>query len=438
MRRDQIMSILQAATDAVDPGMSVRAAVRRDGDALSIAGRAYDLASYGHVYVVGTGKATGAMAAAIEELLGDHLSGGVVTVKRGTAAATRTIRQLEAGHPVPDAAGVAGARQVLEMADAATAGDLVICLISGGGSALLVAPAEPVTLEEKQRLTQLMLRAGCTINEMNAVRKHLSDVKGGQLARRAAPAEIVTLAVSDVLGNPLDVIASGPTVPDPTTFDDALAVLARHELLDQAPRSIRERLEAGRRGEIEDTPKPGDPAFARVFNAIIASNDVACDAALDKAAQLGFHTMLLSTYVEGEAREVAKVLAAVGRQIERDGRPAPTPACVVAGGETTVTVRRDGLGGRNQELALSAARQIRGSGRIVIAAYATDGDDGPTDASGGIVDGGTVDRAIAAGVDLDEALRRNDAYHALLASGDLLRTGPTGTNVNDLLLVLVF
>jgi hydroxypyruvate reductase len=435
--REVALAALREATAAVDPAQAVRRAVQREGDVVLVAGQPYDLRAYQRVFVIGSGKATATMALAIEELLGDRITGGVVTVKAGFTTPTTKIEQVEAGHPLPNEAGVAGTRQVLALAREAGAADLVICLISGGGSALFVAPAAPITLEEQQALTALMLRAGCTINDMNTVRKHCSDVKGGQLARAVAPAALLTLIVSDVVGNPLDVIASGPTVADTSSFADAIAVLQHYDILGAVPASVRARLEAGARGALPETPKAGDPVFARVTNVVIGSNDLACAAAEAEARRQGYHTLVLSTFVEGEAREVARVLAAIGKQIAHDGRPIPIPACVIAGGETTVTVRGDGLGGRNQELALAAATRIAGHHRIVVTAYATDGDDGPTDAAGAVVDGGTVARAHASGIDCAEALRRNDAYHALAAAGDLLRTGPTGTNVNDLMLVLV-
>jgi len=437
-RKQQAMAILQAATDAVEPVQAVHGLLKREGNTLSVAGRQYDLSSYSHVYVIGTGKATGRMALAVEEILGDTITNGVITVKPGFRTQTPHIRQIEAGHPVPTWEGVEGTRAMLQIADMARADDLVLCLISGGGSALLVDPAEGITLAEKQELTSLMLRAGCTINEMNAVRKHISSIKGGLLARRVAPATLLTLLVSDVIGNALDVIASGPTVPDGSSFTDALEVLRNRNLLDKAPPAVRHRLETGIRGEVPETPKVGDPAFHRTQNVIVASNEQACQAAVVTARRLGFAPLLLSTCVEGEAREVARVVVAIGKEMAKSGQPVRPPACLVMGGETTVTVYGDGLGGRNQELALAAAKAMEGDRRMMLAAYATDGNDGPTDASGGMVDGGTAARAHRAGISVDAALRRNDAYHCLDGAGDLLMTGPTGTNVNDVTILLVF
>uniref|UniRef100_UPI002B52844C glycerate kinase type-2 family protein n=1 Tax=Aggregatilinea sp. TaxID=2806333 RepID=UPI002B52844C len=356
----------------------------------------------------------------------------------GYALPTATIRLWEAGHPVPDEAGMSGARHVVDLLREAGARDLVLCLISGGGSALLTLPVEGVTLSDIQALTQTLLRSGAPIQAINTLRKHLSQVKGGQLARLAHPATVVSLILSDVVGSPLDVIASGPTVPDTTTFADAQAILDRYGIREAIPASIRQHLEAGAAGQVEDTPKPGDAALARVQNVIVADNAVAARAAQTRADALGFHTLLLSTFVEGEAREVAKVAAALAKEVASSGHPVPRPACLLMGGETTVTVRGDGKGGRNQELALAAALEIAGWGDITIAALATDGSDGPTDAAGGLVDGSTVARGDAKGLAARAALAANDAYPYLEAVGDLLVSGPTNTNVNDLTAIFVF
>ena len=310
-RRGQVLTLLRAATAAVDPYAAVRRTVRREGTALRVGDQSFDLSSFRHVFVVGAGKATAAMASALEQILDDRLTEGIIVVKDDVAMSTGRIRQLQAGHPVPDAAGVAATRAILDLVARATTDDLVLCLISGGGSSLLVAPAPPTTLADKQALTSVMLRSGCTIHEMNTVRKHCSEVKGGQLARLAAPATVVTLLVSDVLGNRLDVIASGPTVPDPTSYRDALRVLANHEILYHVPAAIRQRLEEGDRGRLPETPKPSDAIFTRTTNLIVSGIDIACDAALHAAREMGFATLLLSTYVEGEAREIGKVFAAI-------------------------------------------------------------------------------------------------------------------------------
>ncbi len=437
-RREPALAILSAALEAVDPANAIKRQVSLSDDTLRIGQRTYDLTHYRNIYVIGGGKAGGSMAQAVEEILGRRVTAGLVNVKYGYGAETEIAHLNEAGHPIPDAAGMAGTRQMAELARQATDEDLVLCLISGGGSALMTLPAEGITLADVKSLTDALLRCGATINEINAVRKHLSQIKGGNLARLAYPAEIVSLILSDVVGSPLDVIASGPTVPDPTTFADACGVIEKYGLLDELPNPIVERLWQGAEGLIPETPKVGAEAFTRTHNLIIASNEVAAEAATTKAKELGFNALLLSTFVEGEAREVARVFAAIAREILHSGRPLPRPACVVAGGETTVTIRGKGLGGRNQEMALSAALEIAGLEEVMIVPLASDGTDGPTDAAGAIADGSTLRRAQAAGLSAAQYLADNDSYHFFQQLGDLLVTGPTNTNVNDLTFTFVF
>lgn len=438
--RDRAMELIDAALAAVEPAAAVRRHLTLAGDRLRLAGREYDLNRLENVYVIGAGKASGAMAAAVEGLLGDRVSEGIVLVKGGYTAATRRIRLVEAGHPIPDRAGLEGAQEIMALAERAGRGDLVVALISGGGSALLTCPVEGVTLADLRMTTDALLRSGATIKEFNTVRKHLSQVKGGKLARMVAPAPLMSLVVSDVVGSPLDTIASGPTVPDTTTFADALMVLERYGLEDQVPRSVldylRESASAGHDGESE-TPKPGDPIFDWVCTEIIASNELAASAAVTRAKELGFNALLLSTFIEGEARAVGSVMAGIAREVRQSGRPVAPPACIVAGGETTVTVRGDGQGGRNQELALAAALAIDGLDRTMVVGLATDGTDGPTDAAGAWVDGSTVQRGEALGLSAVGYLANNDAYNYFRQLGDLIVTGPTNTNVNDLILILV-
>lgn len=436
-RRSAALDVLGAALDAVDPAAAVRRALQREGDALRVAGQLYDLGRFQRVLVVGAGKAAAPMTQAVEEVLGDRITAGTVTVKYGYTAPTERVTLHQAGHPVPDSAGVTGTQAMVTLLESAGPDDLVLCLISGGGSALMPLPVPGVTLEELQALTDALLRSGAPIQALNAVRKHLSQVSGGQLARLAHPATVLTLIVSDVVGSPLDVIASGPTVADLSTFQDAWAVLARYSVLEQTPSSIRRHLERGLAGGVSETVKPGDPALQQVRNVIVADNALAAEAAQARARALGFNTLLLSTYVEGEAREVGRVLVALAREIAAHGRPLSAPACLLLGGETTVTVRGAGKGGRNQELALASALAIQGVAGVLIASLATDGTDGPTDAAGGLVDGATVVRGEAAGHSAYEALAANDAYHFLGSAGDLLVTGPTNTNVNDLMAVFV-
>jgi hydroxypyruvate reductase len=428
--RDAALAIWEAALAAADVHPLVQRAVRRVGpSAFAVAGEAIELPPGGRVIVVGCGKASAAMAAAVEDALGDLVTDGLVVVKDGYRAPTRHVELLESGHPVPDARGEAAARAILARVTEAGAADVVFMLISGGGSALTPAPTPPVTLEEKRAVTRLLLGAGATISELNAVRKHLSRMKGGQLARAAAPARVVTLVLSDVIGDPLDVISSGPTAADSSTFADAIAVLRRHAVWEAVPESVRERLDSGRAGMIEETPKPGDPIFARVRHHVIGNNALVTDAAVARASALGYRATLLTRALEGEARVVA------GDLITR-ARALAGPACLVAGGETTVTVRGRGLGGRCQELALAAAVAIDGRDDLTVLAAGTDGTDGPTDAAGGVVDGASASRMRDAGVDPRAALEDNDAHRALTASGDLVVSGPTRTNLLDLYIVL--
>ena len=437
-RRSIAMNLVRAALDAVDPAAAVKRYLRRDGDILHVDGRAYDLRRYKRVFVVGGGKAGAPMAQAIEELLGDRITAGILNVKYGYTAPTKIIELNQAGHPIPDEKGVTGAQKMADLVRDAGEGDLVIALISGGGSALMVLPTPGITLNDKRRLTDALLRSGATINEMNAVRKHLSQVKGGGLARLAAPADVVTLMLSDVVGSPLDVIGSGPTVPDTSTFQDAWRILESHDLIDEMPKAIAARLKAGIAGEVTDTPKPGDAIFAKCQNVVVASNEIAARLSVEQAKRDGLATLLLSTFVEGEAREVARVVAGIAKEIATSGNPLAAPACVVLGGETTVTIKGHGLGGRNQELALAAGIGLAGWDNAMVVTLATDGSDGPTDAAGAIVDGEMVQRAKALGLDPQQYLADNDSYHILQKLGDLLITGPTNTNVNDLTFVLVF
>ncbi|MBC7250376.1 MAG: glycerate kinase [Anaerolineae bacterium] len=443
-RYELIAAVQRAALDAVAPDAAVRRQLRREGHVLHIADRTYSLAEYDRVFVVGGGKAGAPMAAAVEEVLGERITAGAVNVKHGytlSAAGQEPasrIQIVEAGHPVPDEAGRQGAEHIAQMLTGLGERDLVLVLISGGGSALLPLPCEGISLADVQALTNTLLRCGATINEINAVRKHISQIKGGQLARLAYPATVVALILSDVVGNPLDVIASGPTVPDPTTFAEAWAVLERYGIVDEVPGSIVSRLRAGLAGQVPETPKPGDPVFTRVQNVIVGSNEIAAQAAVDEAREQGFSALLLSTFIEGEAREVARVFAGIAKGMAQHGWPLKPPACLVAGGETTVTIRGRGKGGRNQELALAAALAIDGWQNVAVVGLATDGTDGPTDAAGAIAWGDTVTRARARGLDAAAYLANNDAYHFFQALGDLIITGPTNTNVNDLIFVFVF
>jgi len=415
--REAARAIWDAALAAGDVRRLVDQALQREARSLTGAAR---------ILVLGCGKASAAMARAAEDVLGDRVTGGFVVVKDGYTAPTRRVTIAEAGHPVPDPRGEAAADRLLALARDAEANDRLLFLVSGGGSALTPAPPPLVTLVEKQAVTRLLLASGATINELNAVRKHLSRFKGGQLARAAAPTPVLTLALSDVIGDPLDVIASGPTAPDPTTFADALGILDARKILSQVPPSVRQHLDAGARGEIAETPKPGDPLFRSVRIVVIGNNELVVRAAADEARRLGYMPTVLGRGIEGEARVVARDLVARARALT-------PPACLIAGGETTVTVRGRGRGGRCQEFALAAALELRTADDIVVLAAGTDGTDGPTDAAGALVDGGTLERG---GQDARRWLDDNDAYAYLTRSSDLLKTGPTNTNLLDVYLVL--
>ena len=420
--RKQARSIFQAALAAADPVEAVTRHLER-----------LNTSRFRRIFAIGAGKAGAAMAKAAERVLGPRITAGLVNVKDGHLAKLRRIELHECGHPVPDARGVAGAKRIADIASGAQSGDLVLCLISGGASALLPLPAEPVTLEEKQAATRLLLASGANIHEINAVRKHISRIKGGQLAELASPAMVEALLLSDVIGDSLDVIGSGPTAPDASTFGDALAILDKYHIRESVPTSVRERIELGASGGIAETPKPGDPVFRHVRNTIVGSNRLALDAAARRARALGFHTLALASEIEGETREIARMHAAIAREIARSGHPVKPPACIVTGGETTVTLKGGGLGGRNQEFVLAAAIDIAGTPGVVVFSAGTDGTDGPTDAAGAIADGETLSRNPEA----RRYLNDNNSYRYFESLGDLAITGPTNTNVMDVRIVLV-
>ena len=391
----------------------------------------------GRLVLVAAGKAAAAMARAAEEALGDRLEGGLAVTTSVPPALSR-VQVRVAGHPLPDARGLAAAAEVEALARGLDAHDLLLVLLSGGASALLPAPVAGLSLEDKAATTRLLLRSGATIHELNTVRKHLSQLKGGGLARAAAPARLACLVLSDVVGDDLSTIASGPTVPDASTFQDALAVLRRRGLLEQVPQAARRRLEAGERGEAAETPKPADAAFRGATTEIVGSNRLSVDAAAREARRQGLRPLVLTTRLEGEAREAARALVAVLRECVETGRPAPPPVCLLAGGETTVTVRGDGRGGRNQEIALAAVEPLSDFGcAAVVASLATDGIDGASTAAGGIADETSAARARALGLPPPaDALERNDSNSFLATLGDLILTGPTGTNVVDITLLM--
>ena len=444
-RRRRILPVLEAALDAVDPARAVARSLHLDGDRLAVAGMSYDLAAFERITLLGIGKAAVAMGRAAAETLGDRLSRGLLLTKSGHSAGAVTlppcVQVAEAGHPTPDQAGVDAAARIAELAQQAGADDLLICLISGGGSALLTLPAAGLSLGDLRATTAALLACGASIDEINTLRKHLEQLKGGQLARLAAPAQVLSLVLSDVVGSPLDVIASGPTVADRSTWADAWRIVERYRLEPTLPAAVVKRLRAGVEGRVPDTVKDDEPSLARSHTVIVADNAQAAQAAQRRAGEQGFHARVLTTFLEGEARVAAGFAVALGREVMAHGRPDPAPACLILGGETTVTLTGHGRGGRNQELALAAAlhlARVPEGPSLVVASLATDGSDGPTDAAGGLVDAGSVARGRAAGLDAAAHLASNDAYPFLQAAGDLLHTGPTQTNVNDLVFVFAF
>lgn len=439
--RADAQAIFQAGLDAVDARNAVSRHLSLDssGEVLSIdASIRLPLSRFDRIFVIGAGKAAAPMAVAVEEIVGlRHPPQGLVNVKYGhTSPKPRFIALHECAHPIPDRAGVAGVRAMERILEQLTERDLLFVLVSGGASALLPALAAGIELEEKQRTTELLLRAGATIDELNSVRKHLSSLKGGQLALRAGLATVVALILSDVIGDRLDVIGSGLTVPDSSKFSDALHVLKKYDLLDSAPQVVKARLLRGSRGELPETPKPGGPISSAVHTIVVGCNRLALDSAYQAARAIGYQALILTSSLQGEAREVGRVHAEILREVVSSGNPIRSPACILSGGETTVTVRGSGRGGRNQEFALSAAIAMAGLHNAVLLAAGTDGTDGPTDAAGATVDGTTVARADAMGLSPIDHLDRNDSYPILKTLGELLQTGPTGTNVMDLNVML--
>lgn len=435
--RGDALSIFRSALSAVDPEEAVRRHLRVDGSTLAIEDRHYDLSACKRILVAGAGKAVAPMARALEVLLGDRIAGGVLVVKDGHGLPLKKIRIQEASHPVPDERGVAGTLEILKLLQGAGEHDLVICLISGGGSALLIAPSEGISLADKQATTKALLACGATIHEINTIRKHLSRAKGGQLARAAHPAKVLSLILSDVVGDDLDVIGSGPTVPDRSSFQDTMDIFKRYDIWDRIPGPVRERVSQGVKGALPETPKPGDPAFEGCTQVLVGSCLRALRAAAESAEQLGYRSIILSSKVEGEAREVAKAFAAIGKEVLSSQHPLKPPACILTGGETTVTLQGDGRGGRNQEFVLAGAIALDGTDLVVLLAGGTDGTDGPTDAAGALADGLTVRRAKALGMDPHAFLKRSDSYHFFKPLDDLIITGPTRTNVMDIYMILV-
>jgi hydroxypyruvate reductase len=426
-----VARILAAAINAVEPATAVHRAVQRDGNWLTIAGHPHDLRDYRRVAGISIGKAGWGMAAALGEILGDKLDTGLIVTKHAGTPPSPRWTVLEGGHPIPDEKSLLAGRRALDLASSLTRNDLLVCLISGGGSALVAVPVEGVSLDDLRALTASLLACGAPVGEINTLRRTLDQVKGGGLARAANGATIVSLILSDVVGNPLEAIASGPTVPNPTSAVEALAVLEKYQLQGRLPASIT--------GHLRSAPASEPPgAIEAVHDSayIIASSIHAAQAALGQAEAEGLRPYLLRTDLQGEAREAALELTNTLRWAALQDEPVARPACLVATGETTVTLRGDGRGGRNTELALAAAINLADFPGVMVVSLATDGEDGPTDAAGAVVSGETWGRARALGLDPSDYLNRNDSYSFFAALDDLIKPGPTGTNVNDLVLMI--
>ncbi len=436
--RKDAEEIFKHVLNTLDSESLVKNKVSIDGLTLLVDQREYNLENYEHIYVIGAGKACAPMAKTIEEILGDRLDDGIVVVKYGHSLPLNKIKIVEASHPIPDANGLEGTSEILRLLSNTSEKDLIICLISGGGSALLVQPQKEITLEDIQVTSNALLACGATIDEINAVRKHLSIVKGGHLARASYPSTLITLILSDVIGDPLDTIASGPTVPDESTFEDACKVIEKYSLENRIPKSVYDILKKGQSGETEENPKHGDKVFTNTQNVIIGSNKIALEAAREKATDLGYNTIILSSMVQGESKDAAIFFSSIAKEVCCTGTPLSKPACIIAGGETTVTIKGDGKGGRNQEFALSAAIDIEGYEGIVVLSAGTDGTDGPTDATGAIVDSNTCKTAREKFcMKPDEFLSNNNSYNFFDKTGEHIITGPTLTNVMDIMIALI-
>jgi glycerate 2-kinase len=441
MRR-MAKTIFSKALSAVEPSKILKEKIRIEKDHLLIkmdenSEKIFDLKSFDKIFLVGTGKASNSMAQAVEEIFGDWLTKGLITTKYGHLLPLKKTEIIEAGHPIPDQNGYEGAKRIKNLLKKSGPKDLVLFLLSGGGSALLPFPADGIGLKEKQEVTQLLLDCGADIKEINTIRKHISQMKGGWFAKWAYPSTVIGFILSDVVGDQLDVIGSGPTVPDPSTFEEVWEIIKKYDLLNEISPSIQKHLQLGKEGEKEETPKPGEVVFEKVYNSLIGSNILALRAAEKEAKFLGFNTLILSSSMVGETRESALFHSAIAKEVISSGNPIPTPACILSGGETTVTIKGTGLGGRNQEFALAGAIEISGIEKVVLLSGGTDGTDGPTDATGAVADHTTVDRANSMGMDPKAYLKDNNAYPFFKKLGDLLITGPTHTNVMDVRILLV-
>jgi glycerate 2-kinase len=430
--------IIQQAIQSVKPDILVQKKVHLKGSLLNIAQMEVNLDLYKNIFVIGAGKASAVMAQALENILGERITSGCVSVKYHHTVPCKKIRILESGHPLVDLNSIKATGEILQIAQNLTSDDLVICLISGGGSALLESLPENISLKDLQITFDLLLRSGANIVEVNTVRKHISRVKGGQLARAIAPATCISLILSDVIGDPLEAIASGPTAADPTTFLDAWEVMEKYDLIEKLPGPVIAHLEKGRKGLIPDTIKRDDPILKKVKNIILGNNNEALHGAKKAATELGYSTLILTSRVQGEAREVAKVLASVAQEIQINHTPESPPACILMGGETTVTIKGKGKGGRNQELALAALIcMAEVQYPYLIVSVGTDGTDGPTDAAGGMAYPEMWLSAQQKQLNPQHYIKNNDSYHFLEITGGLIKIGPSGTNVMDIMFALI-
>ncbi len=437
--RRVLVEALSQALLAADPRTILRNKVKVRKSELQIGALSFKLSEFRRVLVIGGGKAAAGMALEIEQILDGWIMGGSVNIPAYTKPwpKRKKISFNPASHPVPSEDGVRGVKSMLRLVGQPSEEDLVICLISGGGSALMPLPSTGILLSDKQKTTSLLLKSGAKIDEINAVRKHLSDFKGGRLAEKLYPATVLSFIISDVVGDKLESIASGPTVPDDTTYADAYIILQERGLWRTVPSSVRKRIQKGQEGKLPETPKGSSRIFERVHNVLVGTNKESCEAAAEVLDKRGYHSLILSTRLQGESREVAKILAGICIGICENQLPVAPPAAVVAGGETTVTVHGKGRGGRNQELVLSATLSIRGKPAILVSSIGTDGVDGPTDAAGAVADGDTFERSLRVQMDPDSYLRENNSYPFFEKLNDLVTTGPTGTNVNDIFIALV-
>ena len=437
--------IYRDAVREVDPAGLIQSRVKKDGRKLSILGPdtkiSEDLSRYKQVIVLGIGKASARMASAMESILEDELSAGFVITKYGHGLKLRKIQVMEAGHPVPDENSLKGARILSQMAAAADVHTLIINLISGGGSSLLCLPADGISLEDKRQATRVLLASGADIDEMNCIRKHISKVKGGGLAKIASPARLINLILSDVIGDRIDTIASGITAPDHTTFEDALSIVRKYALEDKLPQAVRDHLVCGAQGKIPETPKADNPVFRNTVNIILGNNTLAVNAARKTAQRLGYDARILSTTLAGEASGAGSYFAQLAKVIDSGKSGIAKPAAIIAGGETTVTIRGKGTGGRNQEMALAFAIELHritpGFPNIFFLSAGTDGSDGSTDAAGAFVTPALMEKMKAISAQAAACLMENDAYHFFQDTGDLFKTGPTYTNVCDIQILMV-